>query len=41
MTDSGSAIIEESDNDFYKQPDDLSELYYQYIVKNKTQFTCE
>jgi len=41
MPDGISAIMEESDNDFYKQPDDLSELYYQYIVQNKTQFTCD
>ena len=34
-----SEIMEKCDDDFYKKPDNLEELYYQYIIKNKEQFT--
>ena len=34
-----SEIMEKCDDDFYKKPDNLEELYYQYIMKNKEQFT--
>ena len=40
LPDDISEIMNGCDDDFYKQPDNLTELYYQYILKNKEQFAC-
>ena len=39
ITDSVDEILSECDNEFFKYPNDLVELNYQYILNNKTQFT--
>ena len=39
ITDSVDKILSECDGAFYKYPDDLEELNYQYILNNKAQFT--
>jgi hypothetical protein len=39
FTDEINEILSQCDNDFYEQPDDLELLNYQFIFKNKDQFT--
>jgi len=40
-TDEVDEELNECDNEFYEYPDDLTELNYQYIIKNRAQFTRE
>ncbi len=39
LTDAANELLNECDVEFYKYPDNLNELNYQYIIKNKVQFT--
>ena len=39
FTDENSEILSQCDNDFYEYADDLVELNYQFIMKNKNHFT--
>ena len=39
FTDEISEILSQCDNEFWKYPDDLVELNYQFVLYNKTQFT--
>ncbi len=38
LTDNVSELLNECDNEFYKYLDNLEELNYQFIIKNKEQF---
>jgi hypothetical protein len=39
MNTASNDILSKCDKDFYEQPDDLELLNYQFIFKNKDQFT--
>ena len=38
LTDDISELLDKCDDEFFKQPDDLEELNYQFIMKNKEKF---
>ena len=39
ITDEVSEVLSECNDGFYNQQDDLSELNYQFVIKNKDEFT--
>lgn len=41
VADDVNDILSECDSEFYKYQDNLNQLNYQFILKNKTQFICE